>query len=134
MFETDPALNAGIIKKHIDTTERIESRNGVGNVRFISYVEASFLGAQTLFAQEFCRGMKFLGVPTVQDHSGAMLCKTNGKAVTDSAIGTRDEDTTSGEIEEVLVHWKIGISGKRFAVARSRTSRYDSATLSTSPP
>jgi hypothetical protein len=86
MFETDPALDAGIIHEYIDTTERIEPRNGVGNLRLISYVEASFLGAQTLFAQEFCSGMEFLGIPTVQDRGGAMLCKAQGKAVTNTAV------------------------------------------------
>src|SRR5690242_13320429 len=99
MFETDPALNAGIIDKHIDTAERIQPRYGVRDFRLISYIEASSLDVQTLCAQVICRGLEFLGVPTVQDHGGAVLCKTKGKTVTDSTIGTGDEDTTSGEIE-----------------------------------
>lgn len=121
MFETDPALNAGIIDEHIDSAKRIEPRNGVGDFRLIRYIEARSLDAQALCAQEICRGLEFLGVPTVQDHGGAMLCETKGKTVTDSAIGTGDEDTTSGEIEKV--HWDAS------AYQRVRSNQYQYATI-----
>jgi hypothetical protein len=52
--------------------------------------------------QDLRRGAKFFGPAAIQDDRSAMFSEANSQAVADSAVGSRDQDPASSQVEKVL--------------------------------
>jgi hypothetical protein len=60
--------------------------------------------------------MEFIGTAAIEDDGSAMLGQPGGEAMTDSAIGSGNQDPPSRKIKQVLGHGETGLKEIGFAI------------------